>query len=304
MKAFPKGARVCFVGDSLVASNLPLPRIINHYNKYLPELDVRFFNCGTSGGTYRYAIDFFEDDVLSHKPTHMVVAFGINDSARWLLTSEKSENRLAGLKTAFEEYKKKVAEYCNLARAHGIELIICTPAPYDEYTEVDSLPLRGGHSLMLGYADFIRAYAKEQNIELCDYHEFLSNELEVDKEKIYSSDRIHPTAHGYYLIAKCFLTHQGLQIDKEAPIPEYFTDWSTQVGRLRVIFGAEQMIVHNYKMPLEEKMAMMEEKVRTENWGQPVFERFIRAFVKEKRNQEELYRFIDELYERDVHLHA
>ena len=62
------------------------------------------------------------------------------------------------------------------------------------------------------------------------------------------------------------------------------------------------MVVHNYQMPLEEKMAMMEERVRTENWGQAVMERYIRAFVQDKRSQPDLYRQIDELYERDVHL--
>ena len=60
------------------------------------------------------------------------------------------------------------------------------------------------------------------------------------------------------------------------------------------------MIVHNYKMPLEEKMALMEKKVEEENWGQPVFERFIRGFVAEKRNQDALYAKIDELYEKNI----
>jgi len=60
------------------------------------------------------------------------------------------------------------------------------------------------------------------------------------------------------------------------------------------------MLIKDYKKPLEEKMALMEEKVRTENWGRPVFERFIRGFVAEKRNQDDLYKKIDELYEKDI----
>ena len=301
MNAFPHGARVCFIGDSLTASNQPLSRVIDHYNKNLAERGVRFFNCGTSGGTYKYAIQFFEDDVLSHNPTHAVVCFGVNDSFRWVMNDPKSEKRLATLKGAFEVYKKNVATYCDMLTSHGIKIILCTPAPYDEYSAFESVPYRGGFALMLGYADFIRSFAKERGIELCDYHDFLSGELELDNMTIYSPDRVHPTPHGYYLMAKHFLAHQGLTIEDEAPIPEYFAEWHAAIARLRIIFSAEEMVVHNYHMPLEEKMAMMEERVRTENWGQAVMERYIRAFVADKRKQPDLYKLIDELYERDIY---
>ncbi len=300
MNRFPNRARVCFVGDSLVASNLPLPRIIDHYNKYFPESEVRFFNCGTSGGTYKSAIEFFHDDVLSHNPTHVVVAFGINDSDRWRLTHPRSDTRLSSMKRTFEKYKENVRAYCDLVLSHGIKLIICTPSPYDEYSPSETSAFQGGYALLLGYADFIRTFAKERGIELCDYHDYMSRMIETDLCPVISPDRVHPTSHGYYLLAKCFLLHQGLEIDKEAPISEYFSDWSAHVDKLRLIFGAEHMIVHDYSMPLEEKMTMMEKKVRDEDWGQPVFERFIRGFVAEKRNQKILYEKIDELYERDI----
>ena len=97
--------------------------------------------------------------------------------------------------------------------------------------------------------------------------------------------------------------HQGLEIDEDETIPSYFNEWALNVGKLRTIFGTEHMLIENYKMPLEEKMAMMEEKVRTENWGRPVFERFIRGFVAEKRNQDTLYSKIDELYEKHIFEH-
>lgn len=300
MNRFPNGSRVCFVGDSLVASNLPLPRIIDHYNKYFPDSNVRFFNCGTSGGTYESLINFFDDDILSHKPTHAVVAYGVNDSQRDLLANPRSAERLSRLTAAYERYKKNVEGAYQLLSSHGIKMIICTPAPYDEYTPGENAPLHGAYALMLAYADFIRSFAKENGIELCDYHAYLSNILQTETEAVYSPDRVHPNPHGYYLIAKAFLMHQGLTIDGEEPIPEYLGEWSQTVGRLRVIFGTEHMLIKNYAMPLEEKMEMMEKRVREENWGRPVFERFIRGFVAEKRNQDALYKKLDELYERDI----
>jgi len=44
MQTFPKGARVCFVGDSLVAMNQTLPRIIDYYNKFMSDRKVAFFD--------------------------------------------------------------------------------------------------------------------------------------------------------------------------------------------------------------------------------------------------------------------
>ena len=300
MERFRNGDRVCFVGDSLVAHNQYLPRIIDHYKKHFPNEKIRFFNCGTSGGTCKGAMEFFEDDVIIHNPTHVVLAFGINDSGRDMLINPRSTSRLDRLVSNFETYKKSIREYTELVRSRGIKLIVCTPAPYDEYTPGDNPGYMGGFALMLGYADFIRAFAKEIGAELYDNHAYLSYWIETDCEQVYSPDRVHPNPHGYYLIAKGFLQNQGLIIDEEAEIPTYLDEWRDLVARLRVIYGAEHMIVKNYKQPTDEKIARLEKKIETENWGNPVLERFIRGFVAEKRNQDILYRMIDEVYERDV----
>ena len=64
MERFPDGARVCFIGDSLVARNQAMPVVIETYKEKFPNAKIRFFNCGVSGGTAKYAHDSFEDDVL------------------------------------------------------------------------------------------------------------------------------------------------------------------------------------------------------------------------------------------------
>ena len=108
---FPDDARVCFIGDSLTAHNQILPRVIDHYNKYFADADVRFFNCGTSGGTYQTAVDFFYDDVLPHRPTHAVVAFGVNDSGRWWLGQPRCDARYQKLLSYYHIFQSKLKEY-------------------------------------------------------------------------------------------------------------------------------------------------------------------------------------------------
>ena len=165
MMRFPDGSKICFIGDSLTAHNEILSRIVDKYNKSFPGENIEFFNCGTSGGTIGSALNFFYDDVLSHNPTHAVIAFGINDSERWHLESPRSESRLTLLKKAFEKYKDNLIKYCDMLNSHGIKIILCTPAPYDEYSNHAKEALKGGYSLMLGYSEFIRSYAKENGFD-------------------------------------------------------------------------------------------------------------------------------------------
>ena len=300
MVNFPNKSRVCFIGDSLVASNMHLSRIVDYYCKHFPENEIEFFNCGTSGGNYRSPINFFYDDVLSHNPTHAVVAFGINDSSRTFLADPRSEKRSEILHNAYENYMKNLAECCELLRKHNIEVILCTPAPYDEYSPKNSDAFKGGYALMLGYSEFVRKYASENNIPVCDYNAYLSKKLETDEKAIYSDDRVHPNEYGYYLLANCFIEFMGHTPDEEAPIPDYLAEWHKTVRRLRVIFGTEHMIIKNYSMPYEEKMKNMQDKIAKSDWGAPVFEGFIRGFVAEKPNQEKLYKEIDDLYKMDI----
>lgn len=297
---FPDNARVCFIGDSLTAQNQILPRVIDHYNKHFSQANVRFFNCGTSGGTYKTAIEFFYDDVLVHNPTHAVVAFGVNDTNRWALEWGRTKQTYDNLKAYYENFKKEVKIYCEMLKEHNIDFVICTPAPYDEYSETDVVASKGGFALIAEYANVVRAFAKDNNIPLCDHHAFLTEQLQIDSEPIISHDHVHPVPHGYYLMAKNFLAFQGLEIDPEADIPEYFNKWREEVQKLRLVYGTEQMVIHNYKMPLEEKVKLIKEKIKTENWGVPAFEPFIRGFDAIGFKKDEQYKIIDDVYEQDV----
>lgn len=300
---FPDNARVCFVGDSLTAANQILPRVNDFYNKNFPDANVRFFCCGTSGGTYKTAIEFFYDDVLIHNPTHAVVAFGVNDSNRWALEWPRGKQRYDNLKAYYENFKKEVKIYCDMLKEHNVEIILCTPAPCDEYTPSDIPAYNGSFALIAEYANVVRNYARDNNIPLCDYHAFLTEQLQLDSEPIISPDHVHPVPHGYYLMAKHFLAFQGFEIEDEKEIPEYFNAWREAVQKMRLVYGAEQMVIHNYKMPLEEKVAMIEKKIETQSWGNPAFEPHIRGFAEIGPCKGAQYKKIDEIYERDIFNH-
>lgn len=300
MDRFPNGARVCFIGDSMTAANEVLPRVIDHYNKYFPNHGITFFNCGTSGGTCGSALTYFADDVLPHKPTHAVVAFGINDCQTSHLVKPRGEEKYRACQLAFAQYQKNIHDYTKLLVSHGVQVTLCAPPIYDEYGESDEPARKGGYASMVAYANFIRQFAAEHGFRLCDYNSFTAQQVCTDSQPVFKADRVHPTPHGYYLMAKCFLASQGLQIDEEAPIPEYFTQWRDAVSRLRRIYGGEHMIVKDYNLPVEEKLAKVQDILDNHKWTNPAFEPFIRGFLAEKRNQSILYPLIDRLYEEQI----
>ena len=299
MERFPDGARVCFVGDSMTAANQVLSRVMDHYNKHFPGHGITFWNCGASGGTCGSAITFFEDDVLPHKPTHAVVAFGINDCQTSHFAKPRGEEKYRAASLAFARYQKNIHDYTKLLVQQGIQVILCTPPIYDEYGESETPALRGAYAAMVAYAGFIRQFAAEHGLEVCDYNSFTMQKAQTDPRPVFTGDRVHPTEHGYYLMAGCFLASQGLQIDEEAPIPDYLWNWREAVRQLRIIYGAEHMVVRteNYRLPAKEKLALVQKKLDTDAIPNPAIRECARGYLEYKPRQAELYRLVDDLYE-------
>lgn len=300
MERFPNGARVCFVGDSMTAANQVLSRVIDHYNRHFPDHGITFWNCGASGSTCASAIAFFEDDVLPHQPTHAVVAFGINDCQTWHLKKNRGEEKYQMMDLAFARYQKNIFDYTRMLLSHGVKVTLCAPPVYDEYTPGENPALQGCYATMVAYAAFIRQFAADYGCELCDYNSFTAKAVCTDSRPVFTADRVHPTEHGYYLMAKCFLASQGLQIDEEAPIPAYMDDWRNAVRRLRMIYGGEHMVVKNYTLPVEEKYAIVRKALEEKTIVNPAVEVYAREYLVQKPAQSELYRLVDRLYEEQI----
>ena len=119
---FPDNSRVVFIGDSITAANLVLPRVIEAYR----GRGIKFYNCGVAGGTAEFAVKIFDKDVKKFKPTHAVISFGINDSRRELLAEPRSEERLAQLVHFLLVYRKRLLrkESCMLWHAGFFSIVI------------------------------------------------------------------------------------------------------------------------------------------------------------------------------------
>ena len=298
LNRFPDNSRVVFIGDSITAENSSLQWIIRAYAGIDGAKGVRFFNCGVAGGTADFAVTSYVKDIRRYDPTHAVISFGINDSQRDALREKRDGHRLGVLTDAYEKYKKRLAQLVDLLLTDGVDVTLCTPVPYDEYSVSDMQPLPGGFALMLGYAEYVRLLARDKGVHLYDQHAKLSALMATDS--IFSPDRIHPTPHGYYVLARELLKEQGIDIGEENELPECFALWHSYVARLRKVIATECMIVprtgEGFDSPADGKIEKIQRLIDRQEWGVPVLESFCRDYVKDKPNEAELYRLVDESY--------
>ncbi len=285
MERFPDGARVCFVGDSITATFNYEGRIAAFYRDNFRESKIRIYNCGVAGGRAAYQLSFLEKDTLVHNPTHAVVMLGVNDSARWLLNQEKTEERYMHLEGAYERYKKDLPALCDALEKAGAKIILCTPAPYAEYQESPSPALKGGYALVAAYADFCRQLAKERSYPLCDYHSYLTKKLQT--EAFYNDDHVHPNDRGQYYIAKCFLEFQGLDIGEQKPLPEEFSELIKESMILRDILSAKINVIGKYDLDDAENERIVREYLAKDRAPTDYHKHIAKVFLEYKDHWDE-----------------
>ena len=296
MERFPDGARVCFVGDSITAVFDYEGQIAQYYRDNFRDSKIRVYNCGVAGGRAWTQLNFLEKDTLIHSPTHAVIMLGVNDSARWLLTHEKTAERYESLENAYEIYKTKLPELCDALEKAGAKIILCTPAPYAEYMESSSEPLRGGYALVAAYAEFCRQLAEKRGYPLCDFHSHITKLLQT--ENLYNDDRIHPNANGHYHMAKYFLQLQGLDLGEHKPLPDDFKELVKEAMILRDVLSAEINVIANYTLPVEEKYKYVKEYLASGRAPGEYHKRIAQTFLDHNSRWDEQMQKVRELTDK------
>ncbi len=257
MYRFPKNSRVCFIGDSITHLNLSLAYIVDYYRKNLADNKIEFYNCGISGGTVSTALSAFSEDVLPFSPTHTVVCLGMNDSMRDFLNSPKSE-KYGKLTKAYRDYKENLSKLADKIESAGSKLILCTPTPYAEYVNSSREALKGGAALLLGYAEYVRRFASERKLPLCDYHSYITEKMQT--EKLYGDDRVHPLGRGFWRMADCFLKFQGFSLGDMEPLSAEVGEWHAAVLKIRDTVAAEHFVLNDdFSKTPEQRMKLIRE---------------------------------------------
>ena len=173
----PGENRVVFMGNSITIGWL------HHVPGFFEGKP--YINRGISGQTTPQMLLRFQQDVIALKPKVVVILAGVNDIA---------EN--TGPMT-LEQIRDNLASMAQLARANGIEPVLCSVLPAYDF------PWRPGLQPYLKVPQLntmIQAFAEANNIIYLDYFSAMAdsrNGLGPDL----ASDEVHPTVKGYQMMA-------------------------------------------------------------------------------------------------------
>lgn len=177
-KTAPMGAKAVFMGNSITegwAANSPDFFIENNY-----------IGRGISGQVTSQMLVRFRNDVVALQPRTVVILAGTNDIAR--------NNGYITLQNILGN----IISMCEIAKEHGIKVILCSVLPAYEYLWFPEVKPAGEIVKLNG---MLKEYAMKENITYVDFHAAMRDEKDGLPKK-YASDGVHPTMEGYKLMEK------------------------------------------------------------------------------------------------------
>ena len=195
------GDRLVFLGDSITQGGAAPKGYISVFRNLLaerkPDLKVEVIGAGISGNKVPDLEKRLERDVLSKKPSVVVIYIGINDvwhSERGHGTSK--ENFEAGLNRLIEQINKA-----------GGRVVLCTPSVIGEKTDGNNKL----DAMLDEYSEISRKVASETKTQLLDLRKqfltYLKEKNQDNKEAgILTTDRVHLNEAGNRFVAEQMFT--------------------------------------------------------------------------------------------------
>jgi lysophospholipase L1-like esterase len=213
----PSGSRIIFFGDSITVGGLSDEGYVTLVREALstlyPNREIDVIGSGVVGDKVSDLTQRLRSDVLSKKPTHVVIYVGVNDVAS--LGPSK-----AALDAGAAAYRRGLAGLVDSISAAGAEVMLCTPGVIGEDVQQGTLT---NYGLEL-YAAAVRSVAAEKQVSVCDlrsdFSEYLASRNPNSRQSgILTVDGLHLNSSGNRLVARTMLR---ALTGTEDPIPTPF----------------------------------------------------------------------------------
>jgi len=175
----PGENRVVFFGDSITD--------IWHLEQYFPGKP--YVNRGIGGQTTPQMLVRFREDVIDLHPKAVVILAGTNDIAG--NTGPISNDVIA----------ENLASMTELARAHGIAVVLASVLPVHNYTEkAKDFFAQRPMARINALNDWLKKYCAENKIVYLDYFSAVVDDKGFLKKEL-ADDGLHPNDAGYKIMA-------------------------------------------------------------------------------------------------------
>jgi acyl-CoA thioesterase-1 len=146
-----------------------------------------YINRGISGQTTPQMLVRFRADVIALKPAVVVILAGTND-----ISGNTGVSSL-------EMIEDNLSSMTELARAHGIRVVMASLLPVSDY--VDAMQSRRRPPPRIrALNDWIRGYVQREHLVLVDYYPVMVDAHGALKKEL-TDDGLHPNAQGYAVMA-------------------------------------------------------------------------------------------------------
>jgi lysophospholipase L1-like esterase len=171
--------RVVFYGDSITDSWA--------LEDYFPGKP--YVNRGISGQTTPQMLVRFRQDVINLQPKVVIILAGTNDIAG---NTGPMRN---------EDIEGNLSSMAELARAHGIHVVLCSIMPVHNYTEkAKDFFAQRPQSRILALNQWIKDYSNKNNIVYVDYFSAMVDDKGMMKKEL-ADDGLHPNGAGFKIAA-------------------------------------------------------------------------------------------------------
>jgi isoamyl acetate esterase len=201
-----KGDRIVFLGDSITAGGVSPKGYVTLIKKALEEkhndLGIEVIGAGVSGNKVPDIQGRLEKDVLSKKPTIVVIYIGINDVWHGEMDPAKG--------TSKENYEAGLRDVIKRCQEAGARVILCTPSVIGEKNDGSNT----NDAKLDEYAEISRKVAKDLKASVCDLRkEFQAFEKDHNADNkdhgVLTGDRVHLNDAGNQFVADAILKSLG-----------------------------------------------------------------------------------------------
>ena len=202
--AFKQGDRVVWLGDSITAAYTYGRYIETFFLLRRPDLDLTFINAGIGGHSALDGLNRLDRDVLVHRPTVVVINFGMNDAA--YPSSSPHAAFIQNIQTIIARLREA-----------GVRRIIWVePSPANIAGVAPPSKLIDRQKQLERLVSAMQAQTVDADVLKVQWQQPLKNALALsvsspDIKLI--PDRIHPSALGHALMAVEFLKQTGANLN-------------------------------------------------------------------------------------------
>ncbi len=296
------GKTVCFLGDSITHDGTYIKELAQVYlDSQNTTGKYEFYNCGISGDTAENGIRRLKDDVLAYNPDVVFVMFGMNDIGQSLYVKANYNEEIEKQRQArLNSYKANMTTIINTLKEKNVEVVLCTPTPYDDVTNTV-------YECNVGLekcAEIVKELASSYDLEVVDHY---TNMYNLRGTKYWGAgDPIHPNKLGHHVMAQSIMYDLGYVDEME--IETAMTDFDdlnderhTLSYNFRMFLMVERSMRYSGYSTTEAKLAAAKElqAQQTNDHWRWIYQNYIDNCEKGLEMLDEVIRLTEEMAYKD-----